>query len=301
MSVKCAKSGKTVYPGDPQINLDGKIFLKSKAKCEDCGSKLTVTNYHMSGNGDGTWLLLCQTHYKARFSKTGVYAGADKFAKKTGQEVIAADRDAAASSGGDTTPSKVVKSTIWSPQGAVQASDTEYTLERSVTTPDRRPSLRASVGAGMANAAAAERRQSSSGVALLQERRNSLKTVESKANEEISETARRSSIGISSTSAAAAAAAATTTATTSSVPTDACACDPCNCDPCECSKEKCACTDCKCEDCQCGAKEEDGDCCSTKEGDSDCCSTKEKEGDKDESAPVAEDSTEKEAAKVEAS
>lgn len=299
MSVKCAKSGKTVYPGDPQINLDGKIFLKSKAKCEDCGSKLTVTNYHMSKNGDDTWLLLCQTHYKARFSKTGVYAGADKFAKKTGQEVIAADRDAAASSGGNTTPSKVIKSTIWSPQGAVQASDTDYTLERSVTTPDRRPSLRASVGAGMANAAAAERRQSSSGVALLQERRNSLKTVESKANEEISETARRSSIGISSTSAAAAA--ATTTATTSSVPTDACACDPCNCDPCECSKEKCACTDCKCEDCQCGAKEEDGDCCSTKEGDSDCCSTKEKEGDKDESVPVAEDSTEKEAAKVEAS
>lgn len=190
MSVKCSACTKTVYPGDPQINLDGNVFLKKCAKCKDCGSKLTLTNYHMSKDNDGKWLLLCLTHYKTRFSKTGVYAGADKFQKKTASEVAAAEASSANDSG---TPSKVIKSTIWSPQGPSQASDTDYTLERSVTTPDRRPSLKPSIGAASASA---ERRPSeSAGAALLKERRNSLKAVESKANEEISETARRSSIG----------------------------------------------------------------------------------------------------------
>jgi hypothetical protein len=34
MSAKCPKCGKSVYPNDPKINLDGSIYHKECAKCE---------------------------------------------------------------------------------------------------------------------------------------------------------------------------------------------------------------------------------------------------------------------------
>lgn len=33
---KCKICTKAVYPMDPQINLDGSVFHKPCAKCEDC-------------------------------------------------------------------------------------------------------------------------------------------------------------------------------------------------------------------------------------------------------------------------
>ena len=184
----CVKCTKAVYPLDRQINLDGKILHNKCAKCADCSTQITLSNFHIFDDSDGKVSLLCRTHYVARFKKDGVYVGADKFKKKAGAEVIAASAVA------DTTPSKdnIVKSTIWSPTGPSQANDANYELDRSVTTPDRRPSLRQSIGGGSKSTTPKD--GGPSGADLLAERRASLKSVESKANAEISEEARRSSI-----------------------------------------------------------------------------------------------------------
>ncbi len=188
---KCAVSGKAVYPLDRQINLDGKIILQKYAKCADCNGQITLSNFHISDAGEGKVLLLCKTHYLSRFKETGVYVGADKFKKKAGAEVVAASA-ASAAKDVKATPRKTIKSTIWSPTGPSQANDATYELERNVTTPDRRPSLRASLGGG--GKGTDPKDDAPKGVDLLAERRASLKSVESKANTEISEEARRSSI-----------------------------------------------------------------------------------------------------------
>jgi len=82
MSNKCKICDKTVYPMDQQINLDGSAFHKPCAKCSDCQSQITLANFTKNESGDHT-LLLCKTHYFARFNKGEGYAGGDKFNGKT--------------------------------------------------------------------------------------------------------------------------------------------------------------------------------------------------------------------------
>jgi len=78
--------------------------------------------------------LLCKVHYKARFNAAGgVYAGSGKFAKQSERELVSADR--ASRSTGDSSSPAPVKA------GTGLEKDANYTLERSVTTPDKRPSL----------------------------------------------------------------------------------------------------------------------------------------------------------------
>ena len=72
----CKHCKKTVYPVDPQINLDGSVFHKSCAKCGDCQCQITLSNF--SSNPDKT-LLLCKTHYLKRFKEGGSYLGDEKF------------------------------------------------------------------------------------------------------------------------------------------------------------------------------------------------------------------------------
>lgn len=65
---------------DPQINLDGSIFHKPCAKCQDCNCQITISNFCKNESGDQT-ILLCKTHYFKRFHEGGSYLGGDKFAK----------------------------------------------------------------------------------------------------------------------------------------------------------------------------------------------------------------------------
>jgi hypothetical protein len=102
-----------VYANDAQLNLDGVLFHKPCAKCQDCGCQLSLSNYTSSclpkgghangGDGDGgggeagsdsssggssasssggSMLLVCKTHYFERFHRDGEYAGGENFKKK---------------------------------------------------------------------------------------------------------------------------------------------------------------------------------------------------------------------------
>lgn len=42
MSKKCGVCDKSVYPMDPQINLDGNLFHTTCAKCEDCRCQVGI-------------------------------------------------------------------------------------------------------------------------------------------------------------------------------------------------------------------------------------------------------------------
>lgn len=75
---KCGVCTKTVYPNDQQINLDGSIFHKSCAKCEDCKCQITLSNFTKNGAAS----LLCKTHYFKRFHEEGSYVGGDKYEHK---------------------------------------------------------------------------------------------------------------------------------------------------------------------------------------------------------------------------
>jgi len=73
---KCKPCGKTVYPADPQITLDGAKFHKSCAKCADCSCQISLANFTKCEDE-----LLCKTHYFQRFHENNSYVGGDKFAK----------------------------------------------------------------------------------------------------------------------------------------------------------------------------------------------------------------------------
>jgi hypothetical protein len=81
MSNKCKVCMKSVYPMDPQINLDGSIFHKVCAKCTDCNCQITLSNF-TKNETDGVVTLLCKTHYFKRFHEQGSYLGGDKFQVK---------------------------------------------------------------------------------------------------------------------------------------------------------------------------------------------------------------------------
>lgn len=107
---KCKICDKSVFPMDPQINLDGDIIHNTCAKCEDCRCQITLSNFVKNSNQDST-LLLCKTHYKKRFLEKGLsyfsfriifdilfftlhffrfigqYIGGEKYGKKTEGEL----------------------------------------------------------------------------------------------------------------------------------------------------------------------------------------------------------------------
>ncbi len=78
MAAKCKVCSKSVYPMDPQINLDGTKLHKACAKCGDCGCQITISNFTKNESNDQT-VLLCKIHYFKRFHEGGSYLGGEKF------------------------------------------------------------------------------------------------------------------------------------------------------------------------------------------------------------------------------
>mmetsp|Transcript_26541 Transcript_26541/g.28944 ORF Transcript_26541/g.28944 Transcript_26541/m.28944 type:complete len:120 (+) Transcript_26541:105-464(+) len=97
MAAKCKVCGKSVYPMDPQINLDGSIFHKPCAKCADCNCQITISNF-TKNETPGETVLLCKTHYFKRFHEGGSYLGGDKFQVKADRDVHAKERRQSAGS-----------------------------------------------------------------------------------------------------------------------------------------------------------------------------------------------------------
>mmetsp|Transcript_8752 Transcript_8752/g.13071 ORF Transcript_8752/g.13071 Transcript_8752/m.13071 type:complete len:154 (+) Transcript_8752:100-561(+) len=83
---KCKMCDKSVFPMDPQINLDGDIIHNTCAKCEDCKGQITLSNFVKNSSPQST-LLLCKTHYMKRFHEQGQYLGGEKYGKKTEVEL----------------------------------------------------------------------------------------------------------------------------------------------------------------------------------------------------------------------
>jgi hypothetical protein len=106
MASKCRVCVKFVYPMDPQINLDGVIFHKPCAKCQDCNCQITISNFTKNVTADET-VLLCKTHYFKRFHEGGSYLGGEKFSVKATRDVQALDK--AAGGSGRNTPSAVAE------------------------------------------------------------------------------------------------------------------------------------------------------------------------------------------------
>jgi len=241
----------TVYPNDKQMNYDGLIFHAPCSKCADCGCNVTVSNFAIADEGEGKKELLCKVHYKARFNAAGgVYAGAGKFTKQSEREVVSADR--ASRSASVSSPIKA---------GTGLEKDSNYTLERSVTTPDKRPSMQMPK--------AETTKEEVDKAPEISSRRASLKsTGNSKVAEEIAEENSRSASTPNRTaedaSSAATAEDASSAATvfTAAEETAASTCAKCDCaNNCTaCGTDACACgDDCACEKKACG--EEGSTCC----------------------------------------
>jgi hypothetical protein len=90
--VKCKICNKSVYPMDPQINLDGSIFHKICAKCHDCHCQITLSNF-VKHETEAEVLLLCKTHHLKRFHEQGSYLGAEKFKKAADRDIAALAKD----------------------------------------------------------------------------------------------------------------------------------------------------------------------------------------------------------------
>jgi hypothetical protein len=74
----------TLLDLDNNFFADGAKFHTTCANCEDCGCKITISNFTKSGT-----TLLCKTHYFQRFSVSGSYLGGDKFDKKSDRDTKA--------------------------------------------------------------------------------------------------------------------------------------------------------------------------------------------------------------------
>jgi len=93
---------------DPKLNLDGKVFHNSCAKCADCQCQITVSNFAKSETG-GQITLLCKTHYFKRFHEGGAYLGGEKYSKQAPRDLSKDSVAAAAASpvrtgAGETEP-----------------------------------------------------------------------------------------------------------------------------------------------------------------------------------------------------
>jgi hypothetical protein len=75
----CHVCEKTVYAADPQLTLGRFKFHKACAKCDDCKTKITLSNC-TAPSLDGN--LLCSVHFKARFQQEGRYRGGEQFKHK---------------------------------------------------------------------------------------------------------------------------------------------------------------------------------------------------------------------------
>ena len=70
--VKCGTCDRTVYPHEPNLSLDGRVFHKKCAKCKDCGKYLSLLDFGKSTDFIEESFLLCKRHYEERFLRTGV-------------------------------------------------------------------------------------------------------------------------------------------------------------------------------------------------------------------------------------
>jgi hypothetical protein len=72
MIKKCKICKKSVYPVDPQVNLDGSLFHKGCAKCEDCACQITTTNFRKyEWPSEDYATLVCTVHYQTRVVDRG--------------------------------------------------------------------------------------------------------------------------------------------------------------------------------------------------------------------------------------
>lgn len=122
MSSKCGICIKSVYPMDPQINLDGSIYHTVCAKCEDCRCQITISNFTKSGD-----TLLCKTHYFKRFNEQGNYLGGEKFAQK--------------STRGNTTFTPPAPPSTTTTSTTASSTDASSTTEQTPQDNERRKSL----------------------------------------------------------------------------------------------------------------------------------------------------------------
>lgn len=76
----CKVCSKSVYPMDPQVNLDGTLLHKTCAKCQDCNCQISLSNFTKNEAKD-IFTLLCKTHYFKRFRENGNYPGEEQFQK----------------------------------------------------------------------------------------------------------------------------------------------------------------------------------------------------------------------------
>jgi hypothetical protein len=117
---KCKICLKSVYPMDPQINLDGSLFHTSCAKCEDCKCQITISNFCKNEN-EGKVTLLCKTHYFKRFHEGGAYIGGDKFQVKATRDVQATRRSSLGGVSADAVPPSPSKEAEVAPPAAPEA------------------------------------------------------------------------------------------------------------------------------------------------------------------------------------
>lgn len=90
--VKCKICDKSVYPMDPQINLDGIFLHKTCAKCADCKCQITLSNFVKNDGGGSEYILLCKTHHLKRFHEQGSYIGAEKYRVQAVRDVHALNK-----------------------------------------------------------------------------------------------------------------------------------------------------------------------------------------------------------------
>lgn len=88
-TTSCKICAKSLYPNDPQLNVDGTLFHKTCAKCQDCDCQITLSNFAAINAEE--YVLLCKTHYNKRFSESGgSYPGGEKFNVKNVRDIRAA-------------------------------------------------------------------------------------------------------------------------------------------------------------------------------------------------------------------
>lgn len=88
--VKCGSCEKTVYPHEPNLALDGRVFHAACAKCKDCGKLLNLSNVFKSTDFIQESFLLCKRHYEERFLRApnASYKGGWERSEKEGISLV---------------------------------------------------------------------------------------------------------------------------------------------------------------------------------------------------------------------
>ena len=132
MAAKCKACSKSIYPMDPQINLDGTKFHKSCAKCSDCDCQITISNFTKNESSDQT-VLLCKIHYFKRFHEGGSYLGGEKFRVKSTRD-MKLPSGLPPSADQETSPPEV-QSSVSSLKTVFNASKTEVPAPAKIAAP----------------------------------------------------------------------------------------------------------------------------------------------------------------------